>query len=95
MSCGKYSPTVTYWYSKDQQWWKKNGGDAPGPEFLYDYDGYDSYGYNEDGRDRAGHHEDDYLFDEDLYENVMWAWIRNAAPVKETVGSVKRELMKS
>jgi len=23
---GKYSPTVSGWYSKDQDWWKKNGG---------------------------------------------------------------------
>lgn len=32
MSVGKYSPTVSRWYAKDQNWWNKNGHPDPGGE---------------------------------------------------------------
>ena len=67
MSIGKYSPTVSSAYAKDQGWWERNGGedpvnkDKPYAIYCFDRDGYDSYGYNIDGIDRAGNAEDDYL----------------------------------
>lgn len=70
MSVGKYSPTVSRWYAKDQNWWNKNGGDSiivadDGSVIGYnqfDKDGYDSYGYHKDTeQDRAGNTEYDYL----------------------------------
>lgn len=42
---GKYSPTVTAAYMKDQGWFR-NFMDPHG--FIYDPEGFDSYGYNED-----------------------------------------------
>lgn len=67
MSVGKYSPTVSAAYAKDQDWWKRNGGEDPANKdreyavYFYDRDGYDSYGYNIIDVDRAGHTEYDYL----------------------------------
>jgi len=70
MSVGKYSPTVSAAYHKDQDWWKRNGGENPAnisikkgehALYFYDRDGYDSYGYNVAGIDRAGHTECEYL----------------------------------
>ena len=58
MGVGKYSPTVTDCYRKDQEWHRKNTTD---PEAWYDDDGYDSYGYNVLDVDRAGVHENDYI----------------------------------
>lgn len=72
MSIGKYSPTVSMWYARDQEWFEKNGGhctvyNAAGEVIdytLYDKDGYDSYGYHKDTElDRAGNYENDYLTD--------------------------------
>jgi hypothetical protein len=59
MSVGKYSPTVSAAYGKDQKWWEKNGGATN----LFDAEGYDSYGYNVQDLDRAGYTENDYLND--------------------------------
>ena len=59
MGAGKYSPTVTSAYMKDQDWWEKNGGSSDNN--YYDSDGYDQYGYNKDDKDRAGYAESDYL----------------------------------
>ena len=70
MSVGKYSPTVSRWYAKDQKWWEKNGGgsliiDDSGKIIgwnQFDKDGYDSYGYHKTTeQDRAGNTEFDYL----------------------------------
>ncbi len=62
---GKYSPTVSWSYSKDQDWFKKYSKGE-----LYDHDGYDSYGYNKSGSDRNGYSQNDYLNDESLYADV-------------------------
>jgi hypothetical protein len=64
MSVGKYSPTVSFSYMKDQKWFEKNGGDfgnGVNPDSIYDNDGFDSYGYNSENIDRAGIHENDYM----------------------------------
>ena len=66
---GKYSPTVTAAYMRDQDWHRKFRGthgafDADGARCehgSYDVDGYDSYGYNKDDVDRAGNNENDYI----------------------------------
>ena len=42
---GKYSPTVTAAYMADQKWHQKF---MAVDGFLYDPEGFDSYGYNED-----------------------------------------------
>ena len=78
---GKYSPTVTAAYMKDRDWHRKYMA-ADG--FMYDPEGFDSYGYNEDNVDRAGNHEDDYAendgdyeYDEDYnhaYDSISSAW---------------------
>ena len=78
---GKYSPTVTAAYMKDQGWFR-NFMDPHG--FIYDPEGFDSYGYNEDDIDRAGNNEcvyycndapwdseDDYNW---KYEDALNAW---------------------
>jgi len=80
MSCGKYSPTVSASYAKDQRWWYDHCDEGE----LYDRDGYDSYGYHhETEKDRAGYTEWDYLGNgqwvEDeyrypLYEDVAGNW---------------------
>jgi hypothetical protein len=77
MAIGKYSPTVSAAYAKNQNWWK-----PATPNGLYDADGFDSYGYNHEGYDRAAVHEDEYSFgvevgDEyiyDTYEIVLENW---------------------
>lgn len=64
MSVGKYSPTVSTSYAKDQNWFTKNGGDfgnGKNPDSLYDDDGFDSYGYDENNVDRAGISESSYM----------------------------------
>lgn len=77
---GKYSPTVFHSYHLDQKWFEKNGGgfdNGNNPESDLDNDGFDSYGYsNEDGtgKDRAGYSEDDYILDEELFEEVTTDW---------------------
>ena len=79
MSVGKYSPTVQFWYAKDQDWHTKNSD----RNTQYDRDGYDSYGYNKQGRDRAGYTEEEYLLTAEwqgnvyvytLYEDVVDYW---------------------
>lgn len=87
MGVGKYSPTVSTSYSKDQDWYEKNGGgygNGKNPDADYDDDGYDSYGYNAEGYDRAGNTESHYLnsrerdFNDDFYyplaEDVSSEW---------------------
>jgi hypothetical protein len=85
MSVGKYSPTVSTWYRRDQKWHELHCE----PDAWIDRDGYDSYGYHhETGQDRAGHTEWDYLGDGkwvdagtdheqfvyDLYDSVARDW---------------------
>lgn len=86
MSCGKYSPTVAGWYSKDQDWHDQHRDS----EQWFDRDGYDSYGYDGSGRDRAGYTEWDYLgsgewiediYSYPLYERVLEEWRRVPCPV--------------
>lgn len=58
---GKYSPTVSRAYQKDQNWFGKYAGtDQYGTENQYDPEGYDSYGYNQYDLDRAGKREYEY-----------------------------------
>ncbi len=60
MGVGKYSPTVSAWYGKDQTWHERHCE----PDAWIDRDGYDSYGYHhETEQDRAGYTEWDYLRD--------------------------------
>ena len=63
MARGKYSPTVTAAYMKNQEWWYKySGADQPTESYVqYDPDGFDSYGYDKDDIDRAGNNEFDYM----------------------------------
>lgn len=74
MSTGKYSPTVSAAYSKDQNWHTKHSG----LDEWYDLDGYDSYGYDSAGVDRAGYNENEYMFGEtdntSLWNDVMFEW---------------------
>lgn len=77
MSVGKYSPTVSAAYAKDQKWHDK----LQTEETWYDDEGYDSYGYHgKTEKDRAGYTEWDYLgtYDEDncywLYDNILTDW---------------------
>lgn len=86
MGVGKYSPTVSVSYQKDQEWFEKNGGgfgNGINKDSCYDNDGFDSYGYNEDGFDRAGIHENAYMqtytviedeFYYTLYEEISDDW---------------------
>lgn len=66
---GKYSPTVSVAYMKDQSWWTKYAytGKSADEFVQYDPEGFDSYGYNEDGFDRAGNHEHDYVYNDGDY----------------------------
>jgi hypothetical protein len=76
----KYSPTVSVWYKKDQEWWKKNGGSS-----HLDKDGFDSYGYDSKGTDRAGNEERDYSLPgtgEALYNEVLMKYYRIKQPVR-------------
>jgi hypothetical protein len=60
MGVGKYSPTVSGWYRKDQKWHHKHCE----PDAWIDRDGYDSYGYHHvTEEDRAGYTECDYMSD--------------------------------
>jgi hypothetical protein len=97
MSLAKYSPTVVGWYNKKiKDWWEKNGGNADGPNFLYDKDGYDSYGYNEQGVDRAGKTDHDYESSDEfydgsqVYEDVMFDYFAKAAPTRRPLGCFKQ-----
>jgi len=56
---GKYSPTVSAAYRKDQEWWRRYSREAE--EWTqYDPEGFDSYGYDEHDYDRAGNQESTY-----------------------------------
>ena len=79
MARGKFSPTVSDAYYRDQNWFTKySQGQA------YDPEGYDSYGYDINDRDRAGNNEFDYLhndadWDPDLdfnrlYDDALDQW---------------------
>lgn len=84
MGIGKYSPTVSTSYRKDQAWYEKNGGgfgNGKNPDSDYDDDGYDAYGYNADDRDRAGHHENDYT------ASFQWDGDSEYYPLHEAVQS--------
>lgn len=90
MGVGKYSPTVSNTYSKDQEWFEKNGGGFGNgliPDSQYDNQGYDSYGYSGyTDRDRAGYTESDYLTDSiddnqrGIYDRVRAIWDTYNAP---------------
>lgn len=72
MAQGKYSPTVNKSYKQNQKWFedyldKKSLG-------MTDKEGYDSYGYDENGMDREGNQEDDYWFNDVLFEKVSDKW---------------------
>jgi len=72
MAQGKYSPTVSKSYKKNQKWFEdyldeKSLG-------MADKEGYDSYGYDENGMDREGNQEDDYWFNDVLFEKVSDKW---------------------
>ena len=64
---GKYSPTVSAAYMKDQDWWRKYTGENEYTYHQYDPEGYDSYGYDKNDVDRAGNQECAY------YSNDAWA----------------------
>lgn len=91
MGVGKYSPTVNYWYRKDQKWHDKH---CAIDEWI-DRDGYDSYGYHHETKlDRAGYSEYDYLDDGkwighgteweeyvyDLYTDISSEWAGKPFP---------------
>lgn len=91
MSVGKYSPTVSAWYRKDQNWHDRHCID----DNWVDQDGYDSYGYHTiSKKDRAGYTESDYLLNGkwinsgtdyedyvyDLYERVEHDWCHKPFP---------------
>ena len=61
---GKYSPTVTLAYMKDQKWFDKYVGDD-----FYDPEGYDAYGYDRNDMDRAGYYEYEYIADDEDLED--------------------------
>lgn len=68
---GKYSPTVTAAYMRDQRWFDKIVGDN-----YLDPEGYDQYGYDQNNRDRAGNDEYEYWPDNEdginyKYEDVL------------------------
>lgn len=84
---GKYSPTVTDAYCRDQAWHDKllashgtfDADGKPCEYSRYDVDGYDSYGYNKQDVDRAGNHEndyasDDYDADDQVIEGYNWLY---------------------
>jgi len=84
MSTGKYSPTVSYSYMRDGDWWKKNGGghgNGKNPDSDDDDDGYDSYGYSGGGlgSDRAGCDEMEYLVNDGLYKEIYGEWFNRLA----------------
>lgn len=59
MGVGKYSPTVSSAYGKNEDWFENYSKGE-----WYDPEGFDSYGYDKDGYDRADNHEDDYIIGE-------------------------------
>lgn len=72
MAQGKYSPSVNKSYKQNQKWFEdyldeKSLG-------MADKEGYDSYGYDENGMDREGNQEDDYWFNDVLFEKVSDKW---------------------
>jgi len=67
---GKYSPTVSRAYMKDQKWWDNYTGrnDPDRTDWIqYDPEGFDSYGYDKNDIDRAGNHENDYAHNDGDY----------------------------
>jgi hypothetical protein len=64
---GKYSPTVTAAYMKDQEWWHKFSREAEAWT-QYDPEGFDSYGYDKNDVDRAGNNENDYIPNDGDYD---------------------------
>ena len=89
MGVGKYSPTVTVAYLRDQEWHSRLQTEMD----WYDDEGYDNYGYHRDTKlDRAGHTENDYLscgewIEEEycypLYDNILNQWAYDGTrPVK-------------
>ncbi len=82
---GKYSPTVSHAYYKNQEWHTKLSTDG-----NYDDEGYDSYGYNADGVDRAGHQEHEYYSNDDLYSDLLFAWgFDGTRPVRDLKVTIK------
>lgn len=73
---GKYSPTVSAAYQADKKWFKKYSDYDSQPDnwFIYDPDGFDSYGYDENEIDRAGNREDDYYSNDDAYDAALSDW---------------------
>lgn len=72
MTQGKYSPTVGKSYKKNQKWFETYHDEKSFG--MTDKEGYDSYGYDEDGLDREGNQEDDYWYNDALYEQVSDKW---------------------
>jgi hypothetical protein len=80
MGVGKYSPTVSAAYARDQEWHRK----LQTAEDWHDDEGYDSYGYHRDTElDRAGFSEWDYMstfetdgneFYHSLYDHIINEW---------------------
>lgn len=64
---GKYSPTVSRAYQKDQSWFDSYRIEIPGVYNPYDPEGFDAYGYNYNDIDRAGNHENDYIPNDSPY----------------------------
>ena len=66
---GKYSPTVSRAYMRDQEWWTKYAyaGKSDDEFVRYDPEGYDSYGYDKDDVDRAGNNEYDYMHNDSAH----------------------------
>lgn len=76
---GKYSPTVSAAYMKDQKWWTKYAyAGKTGDDFvIYDPDGFDSYGYDKEDVDRAGNSEYQYYGNDaplDSVEDYNWKY---------------------
>ena len=61
---GKYSPTVSRAYMKDQNWWEKYRASSNESYAAYDPEGFDSYGYDKDDVDRAGNSEYEYYIND-------------------------------
>jgi hypothetical protein len=94
---GKYSPTVTAAYMKDQDWFRKFCELAPHGSAIYspyDPEGYDSYGYDKNDVDRAGNHEHEYYSNDCphpdyadynmKYEDASFEWgFDGVKPVKD------------
>jgi hypothetical protein len=95
MSLGKYSPTVTYSYKLNQQWFKEYAKSA-----QYDPEGYDSYGYNAFGLDRAKNYESDYrqgnaladLADLDFYAYVESFYQIDLSKNRQSLGMLDMSL---